>query len=258
MREESGGKRLADCQKFTLEDVRQILVERGGNQKASLETKQKPKPAVKKASKKAAAAPKANGQVIPPKEVHVEKKKSASIVDILGFNPFETEEKGIQYDRESVPRQWRTYFDRLIRMRDELDKRLSFLTKETLHQGNVGDSDMPNMLGQHAADGVAQETNLNLAHSFVANEQELLSEVNAALERIRNNAYGICQQTGEKISTERLAAQPYARFSIAGQLEHEAQRKKQTTATVGNLFQIADGDDDSTRDMDVGESVEFE
>lgn len=41
-----------------------------------------------------------------------------------------------------------------------------------------------------------------------------LREVNAALERINNNTYGICEISGEPIERERLEANPSARTSI--------------------------------------------
>lgn len=41
-----------------------------------------------------------------------------------------------------------------------------------------------------------------------------LNEVNAALQRIKDSKYGICEVSGEKIEVERLEANPSARTSI--------------------------------------------
>jgi len=47
-----------------------------------------------------------------------------------------------------------------------------------------------------------------------ANERELLQEVEAALERIRQGTYGICTNCGRPISEKRLEAIPWASLCI--------------------------------------------
>ncbi len=45
--------------------------------------------------------------------------------------------------------------------------------------------------------------------------QQKSSELQAALKRIENETYGVCERTGELIREERLLAKPTARFDIA-------------------------------------------
>jgi DnaK suppressor protein len=49
----------------------------------------------------------------------------------------------------------------------------------------------------------------------------LLAEVNDALERIKTGSYGVCVDTGEPISYERLKALPYAKRTVEAQKELE-------------------------------------
>jgi RNA polymerase-binding transcription factor DksA len=241
MRAESGRKKFADYGKFTIDDVRQIIEERK-KIGVSQESEEKVRNTLKKDGPLKVTPPLVV-QEAPMTTIknHMEKRKSASVLDILGFNPLEVR-GSVCYDRDSVRDEWKCYFDQLIAMRDELERRVSLLTKETLRQGDIGDADVPNMLGQHMADGAAQQIDLDLAYSYVDNERELLKEVNAALERIENGTYGICQQTGERIDDERLAAQPYARFSIKGQQEYERDRSARKNTTPTTLFLSEDGE----------------
>ena len=57
-------------------------------------------------------------------------------------------------------------------------------------------------------------------------EQKLLREIDAALVRIDEGTYGLCEGTGEPIEYRRLEARPWARFSVAYKeaLEREQSR----------------------------------
>lgn len=64
-----------------------------------------------------------------------------------------------------------------------------------------------------ATDMFLRERNITLNE----NTNDIVAEIDAALERIDNGTYGICERTGEPIAVERLEALPYARYSIEGQ-----------------------------------------
>ena len=70
--------------------------------------------------------------------------------------------------------------------------------------------------------------------SLVSNEQELLTEIECAIDRIFQGTYGICEQTGNRITPERLKAVPFTRYSIEGQAEYE--KKKRRTVQRGGAF----------------------
>ncbi|MCJ7765667.1 MAG: TraR/DksA C4-type zinc finger protein [Thiovulaceae bacterium] len=47
--------------------------------------------------------------------------------------------------------------------------------------------------------------------ALLKQQRHELDEVNLALEKIKKGIYGICEESGDKISVERLRAEPYAR-----------------------------------------------
>jgi len=64
----------------------------------------------------------------------------------------------------------------------------------------------------------------DFALSLVSSEQEALSEIEAAIQRIKAGTYGICEHTGKPIAKERLLAVPFTRFSAEAQKEIERNR----------------------------------
>ena len=54
---------------------------------------------------------------------------------------------------------------------------------------------------------------------------QLISKINAALQRIKDVTYGYCEDTGEPIGIKRLMARPVATLSIEAQEKHERDEK---------------------------------
>ena len=81
----------------------------------------------------------------------------------------------------------------------------------TNRQDGSGDlSNMPTHPADIGSDNFEQEFTLGLLDS----ERKLLSEINAALERIENGTFGVCAGTGQIIATARLRARPWAKYCI--------------------------------------------
>jgi len=84
----------------------------------------------------------------------------------------------------------------------------------TLRAGNRGGSGashlMPTHMAELASDAWEQEFTLIL----MEDKQALLREIEAALERIGNDTYGICEGTGRLIPKARLRAIPWARYRV--------------------------------------------
>lgn len=73
-----------------------------------------------------------------------------------------------------------------------------------------------NHLADSATEYVDRQTEI-AEHNL---NEEQLTEVNEALERMENGTYGICVDTGEKISFERLKAIPYAKRTLQAEEKH--------------------------------------
>ena len=54
---------------------------------------------------------------------------------------------------------------------------------------------------------------------------KLLSKIDRAIKKIKDNTYGYCEETGEPIGLNRLIARPIATLSIEAQEEHEKNEK---------------------------------
>ena len=56
-------------------------------------------------------------------------------------------------------------------------------------------------------------------------QRKLLAKINQAINRIKNNTYGYCEETGDPIGIKRLIARPIATLSIEAQEKHERNEK---------------------------------
>ena len=54
---------------------------------------------------------------------------------------------------------------------------------------------------------------------------KLLSKIDKAIKKIKNDTYGYCEETGEPIGLKRLIARPIAALSIEAQEKHEKNEK---------------------------------
>ncbi len=82
------------------------------------------------------------------------------------------------------------------------------------------------VLIDQAADPMDRAMSLNsrdAAALDVSRTRSLLDQVDAALERIRNGSYSICDSCDEAISLRRLKAVPWALYCIPCQEAHERQ-----------------------------------
>lgn len=111
------------------------------------------------------------------------------------------------------------YFrQKLLRWRAELLEESSETIKE-MQEDNLQKPDL--------ADRASAETDHALELRTRDRERKLISKINAALEKIEENAYGYCEETGEPISIARLEARPIATLSLEAQERHERKERTQ-------------------------------
>jgi DnaK suppressor protein len=109
--------------------------------------------------------------------------------------------------------------DLLLEKRREIVGDMSSMEREALRSGGGGLSSLPVHMADMGTDNYEQEFTLGL----VEKDRNLLREINAALAKIQNGTYGLCEGTGKPINKVRLEAQPWARLSI----EHARQMERQ-------------------------------
>lgn len=103
----------------------------------------------------------------------------------------------------------------LLTKRAELLGDMRHLEDEALRSDSGRSSSSSQHLDEAGSESYEQSLNLNLA----AAERERINEIDAALERIENRTYGLCELTFEPISKVRLDEIPWARYTIAAARE---------------------------------------
>lgn len=185
----------------------------------------------------------------PHKPHHV---KTASLADILGFNPAKGKKApAAMVDESEVPEKFRRYYRLLLELRNHVLTQLGEHTEETLLKSAKDDSGDLSGYGQHMADAGTDTFDRDFALSLVSNEQEALAEIEAAIKRVHAGTYGICETTQKPIAKERLLAVPFTRYST--EAKKEVERHSHRSIERGGLFgdgaeeeggKISDGGDD--------------
>jgi DnaK suppressor protein len=109
----------------------------------------------------------------------------------------------------------------LMRKRDLLSGNVNALESQALRhsrQDASGDlSNMPIHMADIGSDNFEQEFTLGL----IENEEEMLRDINDAIDRIEEGTFGKCEVCGKVIHKKRLKAIPHARMCIACQRDQE-------------------------------------
>jgi len=227
---------------FTLEEAREIAKQHAhaaGKSEENTTTKTTVQSKANSAKLAKAAAP-----------THV---KAASLADILGFNP-KRAKPTIFAPVESVPEKYRRYYKELLELRASLTEGLTLHSEETLRRSTKEDAGDLSSYGQHMADAGTDTFDRDFALSMVANEQEALSEIDAAIKRIQNGTYGVCEITNKPISKDRLLAVPFTRYSAEAQKDLE--RNRMRVRTAAGLFGGEINDDNGRVDDSGGGDAE--
>ncbi len=196
---------------FSLDEVKEIA-----KSSAKREEEEATKKAAKTAEKKAAL----EASLKAAKPTHV---APASLADILGFNPA-AGKKNHYDDPMQVPEKFRRYYKALLELREHLTGQIDQHSEETLKRSSKDDAGDLSSYGQHMADAGTDTFDRDFALSLVANEQEALSEIEAAIQRIKNGSYGVCEVSGKPIPKERLLAVPFTRYTAEAQKQIERNR----------------------------------
>jgi RNA polymerase-binding transcription factor DksA len=102
------------------------------------------------------------------------------------------------------------YRSLLLLKRAELVGDLSAMEAQALRANGGQGSHMPIHMADVGSDNFDQDFMLGMAE----NERQRLREIDAALKRIEDKIYGVCQMTEKVIPKSRLNAKPWARYTI--------------------------------------------
>jgi DnaK suppressor protein len=110
-------------------------------------------------------------------------------------------------------------FDQLGRFQTVLEKRIGELERANRERDDIAIEPSPDPV-----DEVQRASERALAISNVDRDAKQLRSARAALRRIREGTYGLCEQCEEAIHPKRLAALPWALLCIQCQEEADTRR----------------------------------
>ena len=109
-----------------------------------------------------------------------------------------------------------------FRMRlTEWKKELIKANNEALYNGSMDD----NNISADIVDQANSYIDSNVEMKAINRQIKLISEIDKALMRIKDETYGYCLDTAEPIGLKRLMARPVAKYTIAAQEKHEKNEK---------------------------------
>nr|WP_175579141.1 TraR/DksA family transcriptional regulator [Bacillus safensis] len=109
-------------------------------------------------------------------------------------------------------------YERLIQLKEDVKG-----SKKKEESMLVESSEISNGVGNHIADHGSIYLDRMTEQTLDQVDDQLEGEIDAALKRMEDGTYGICEKTGKEIPYERLKAVPYTRYSI------DAKKNEETT-----------------------------
>ena len=92
---------------------------------------------------------------------------------------------------------------------------------EALYNGSIDDSGV----SADVVDQASSYTDKTVEMKAINRQIKLITKIDQALKRIKENTYGFCAETAEPIGLKRLMARPVADLCIAAQEKHEKEEK---------------------------------
>ena len=92
---------------------------------------------------------------------------------------------------------------------------------EALYNSSLDD----NSTSADIVDQASSYTEKNVEMRSINRQIKLISKIDQALKKIKDDTYGYCEETGEPIGLKRLIARPIATLSIEAQEKHEKNEK---------------------------------
>ena len=140
--------------------------------------------------------------------------------------PKEVSKGPIKISKTYVPKDTEKYMcDKhkvFFRMKlQEWKKELVKANNEALYNGSMDD----NSISADIVDQASSYTDKNVEMKAINRQIKLISEIDKALLRIKDETYGYCLDTAEPIGLKRLLARPVAKYTIAAQEKHEKNEK---------------------------------
>ncbi len=124
-----------------------------------------------------------------------------------------------------TPDQLDYFKEKLIAQKERIMSDLDHLKGASLNNSRESSGDLSGY-SFHIADQGTDNFDREFAIELAANEQEILYEIDDALERILNGSFGKCEGCPKEIGINRLEALPFARLCIECKSKEESRGKQ--------------------------------
>lgn len=144
---------------------------------------------------------------------------------------------------------------RLLQLKDELLDAMNGVGRDTLRTRSEGSD--ASAFGMHTGDAGSDAYDRDFALSLLSQERDSLFEIDAALKKIQDGNYGLCEISGKPIPHARLEALPFARYTVECQAELEkTNRLHRVRQPVTSLFGLNEDESESEEEETSTESKE--
>ncbi|MCX6993869.1 MAG: TraR/DksA family transcriptional regulator [Kiritimatiellaeota bacterium] len=140
--------------------------------------------------------------------------------------------KGNKYLGAALKRELHT---KLVRLRERITGQINFLAADNLSRTQK-DAEVDFRSEEQGTDNFDRDFALNR----VSLEQDIVFEIDEALNRIKIGTYGACESCGGPIEKARIVALPYSRMCVSCQSKLETGHKKFRSFETAALFPNAD------------------
>ena len=158
-------------------------------------------------------------KTIKPKTIKKIKTKANSKVKEINKGPIKISKTYIPKENEKYMCEKHKVFFKI--KLQEWRKELVRANNEALYNGSMDD----NSISADIVDQASSYTDKNVEMKAINRQIKLISEIDKALIRIKDETYGFCLDTAEPIGLKRLMARPVAKYTIAAQEKHEKNEK---------------------------------
>jgi len=140
--------------------------------------------------------------------------------------PVKKEKTSVKISKNYVPKDTEKYMcDKHLtyfRLKlQEWKKEIVKANNDALYNGSIDDSGV----SADVVDQASSYTDKTVEMKAINRQIKLISKIDQALKRIKEDTYGFCAETAEPIGLKRLMARPVADLCIAAQEKHEKEEK---------------------------------
>jgi RNA polymerase-binding protein DksA len=104
------------------------------------------------------------------------------------------------------------YKEKLFGLKDDILNQIRDISQDTLMKSQKDMSGDISGYGTHLADVATDNYERDFNLSLVSNERKIILDIDAALKRIEDKTYGVCEVCKKLIAKNRLNALPHARY----------------------------------------------